>query len=231
MKHQQAVPHANRQSAARTPFANYGTDDRNSECRHLEQVAGDSLALPPLFRIDARVGAGGIDQANNRYIETFSQLHQTQCLAVTLGSRHAEIAVDFLLRITAFLMPDNHHRNPFQLGKATDDRRIISKGPIPVEFMKILEHHLDIVEGVGAQGMTGKLRNLPSTQIGEHRLGELAAFVLQLGNLLTDIDLIIKAHTAQFVDFGLKIGDRLFEIEKIEIHAGVPRTGKKGALF
>jgi len=54
--------------------------------RHLEDVATDGLRLAALFGADARVGAGRVDEAEDRQAEFFSELHQAQGLAVALGS-------------------------------------------------------------------------------------------------------------------------------------------------
>ena len=68
------------------------------------------LVLAAFLRADAGVGAGGVDEGQQRQLEAFGQLHQPQRLAVTLRARHAEVAAHLGLGVAALLVADDHHR-------------------------------------------------------------------------------------------------------------------------
>ena len=52
-------------------------------------------------------------------------------------------------------------------------------------------------------------------------LGQRTALALQALDLLLDVDLVVVADEAKFLDLGLQFGDRLLEFEKIKIHCSV----------
>jgi hypothetical protein len=66
--------------------------------------------------------------------------------------------------------------------------------------------------------MTGELCNLPGIEIRENRFCKIPALGLETVYLLVDVDFRIRIDMAQFLDFRLQVGNRLFEIEKIEVH-------------
>ena len=72
--------------------------------------AGDSLGLAALLRADAGIGAGGIDQGDDRQLEALGQVHQADRLAVAFRLRHAEVVLDAAFRVVALLVPDDHDR-------------------------------------------------------------------------------------------------------------------------
>ena len=183
--------------------------------------------MPPFLRVDARVGARRVDQAEDGQLEALGQLHQTQGLAVALRARHAEVAVDFFLGVAALLMADDHDGQAIQLRQTAHDGRIVGKGAVAMQFMEIGQHQFDVVQRVDTLGMTGELGNLPGAEIREHRLCQLATLFLQFGDFFADVDLVIETDAAQLIDLGLQVGNRLFEIEEIEIHAGIPWAEKK----
>jgi hypothetical protein len=75
--------------------------------------------------------------------------------------------------------------------------------------------------------MPGELRNLPRAEVGENGFGQISALGLQAVDFLVDVDLGVGVHVAQFLDLRLQVGDRLFEIEKIQVHGLGPRRTRK----
>ena len=49
---------------------------------------------------------------------------------------------------------------------------IVGKRTITMQFLEIIDNVPDVIEGVGAQRVPRKLRDMPWTQIREYRLGQ-----------------------------------------------------------
>ena len=77
-----------------------------SQLRHLVEVAADRLGLAALLGADAGIGAGRVDEGEERQLELLGELHQAQRLAIALGARHAEVAQRALLGVAALLVAD-----------------------------------------------------------------------------------------------------------------------------
>ena len=67
--------------------------------------------------------------------------------------------------------------------------------------------------------MTRHLCDLPCRQLGEDTLRQRIPLRRQSGDFLADVDLGIIGDVPEFVDLGFELSDRLFEFEKLEIHA------------
>ena len=117
-----------------------------SQSRHLAQIVGDGLGLPALFRMDAGVGAVGIDQGEDRAAEFFRKLHHPDRFAIALRMRRAEVAVDALLHVAALLGGDDQHFFAVKPRHAADDGGVVAKAAIAVNFAEIGEDALDVVE-------------------------------------------------------------------------------------
>src|SRR5690606_1863211 len=87
-----------------------------------------------------------------------------------------------------------------------------------MQFVKVAENALDVIQRVGTLGMPGKLRDLPGGQLAEDILGKRDPLLLQLGDLVGDTDLAAGAYESQFLDFGFQFRNRLFKFEEIRIH-------------
>ncbi len=218
LQHVQLVADTDGQRAAGTALADHGGDDRRLQSRHHPQVPGDRLALAAFLGIDARVGAGRVDEGEDRHLEAFGHFHQAAGLAIAFRTRHAEVAPDLLTDFAAFLVADDHHRGTVEAGNATDDRRVVGEMPVAVQFLEIAEQVADVVEGIGTLGMARELGDLPTGQIAEDVFGERLALVLQTRDFVADVQRIVVAHQAQLFDLGLQVGDRLFEIKKVRVH-------------
>jgi hypothetical protein len=66
--------------------------------------------------------------------------------------------------------------------------------------------------------VTRQTRHLPAAQTTKNTFGQCLALFLQPGNLVTDIQRIVIANQAKLFDLGLKVSDRLFEIEIVRVH-------------
>ena len=133
--------------------------------RHLAQVAGDRLGLAALLGVEARVGARRVHEAEDRPAELRGELHHAQRLAIALGLRHAEVAVDLLLGVAALLVADDRHRPVAEEREAADERRVVREAPVAVELGPLREERLDVVERVGPVRVARDQRLLPGREL------------------------------------------------------------------
>ena len=151
------IADANRQGTARAAFADNCDDHGNNQLRHLAQIVSNGLSLSTLFRIDARIGSGSVDETEDRSLELLGQLHRANRFAVALRLRHAKVSKLPLLCIASFLMPNNQRRHAVKTREATHKCRIVSVTSVAVNLGKVLEQSLDEIEGVRSLGMTREL--------------------------------------------------------------------------
>src|SRR4029077_7046864 len=97
--------------AAGAALADYAADNRRLQPGHLDDVPRQRLRLAPLFGAEAGVGAGRVDERDDRRGELRRHLHQTQGLPVALWVGHAEVALEILLGVPALLVADHHDRD------------------------------------------------------------------------------------------------------------------------
>ena len=81
LEHQHLVAGGDRQRAARAAFADHHRDVRRPQRQADVGGARDRFGLAALFGVDARPGAGGVDQRDDRQIEAVGELHQPRRLA------------------------------------------------------------------------------------------------------------------------------------------------------
>ena len=178
-----------RERAAGAALADHHRDRRRGEHRHLQDVARERLGLAPLLGAEPGVGAGRVDEGDDGGGELGGESHQPEGLAVALGVRHAEVALQVLLGVPALLVPDHHHRVAAQTRPAADDRGIVEVEAVAVQLDEVGEDGAEIVEGVGTAGMAGDHDALDrreiSVDLGPERI-ELALETLQLA---LDVDL------------------------------------------
>ena len=105
---------------------------------------------------DAWVGAGCVNEGQDRHGELGRQLHQAQRLAVTFGVTHTEIAMQLLLRIAALLLADHHQWATLEARQAADHRRVVGEAPVTVQFHEIGAEHLDPVQRIRPLRMAGE---------------------------------------------------------------------------
>src|SRR5690606_6658418 len=75
-----------------------------------------------------------------------------------------------------------------------------------------------VIERVRPVRMASELCDLPRGQIGEDAPRERLALLLQPVDFLGDVELGVVADELQRVDTRLELGDRLLEIEELQIH-------------
>src|ERR1700677_1229348 len=101
--------------------------------------------------------------------------------------RRAEVAVDALLHVPAFLSA--HHEDFFavEAGHTADDRRVIAKSAVAVDFAPVREQALNVVEGLGTLGMASEFSFLPSRLRGLQLLPQGMDPFMQLRQLAASV--------------------------------------------
>ena len=107
------------------------------------------------------------------------QLHDPQSLPVAFRLGLPEIAHQALLRVPPFLMSDDGYRPALKFRQPADNRLIVAKVPIAVQFHKIGEERSNVIQRVRPLRVPRDLRALPRPQMAV----KLSA---QFGNLLAD---------------------------------------------
>src|SRR5690606_12386204 len=136
LQHRQMVADADTERAAGAALADNDTQDRRGQPRHHRQILRDRLGDAALLTVDTGIGAGRIDQRDDRQFETLRRLHQTQRLAVALRLRHAEIAFYLFLHAAAFLLRDHHDWFAVEPRHSTDDGLVVAEMAIAVQLIE-----------------------------------------------------------------------------------------------
>ena len=115
-------------------------------------------------------------------------------------------------------MPNQHHRAPIQARRSADYGEIVAAHPIPVQLLEVGEHLTDVVQCVWALGMASDLRDLPGVRFAKMLVVSARLFALR--RAISSPMLISVSGTQEFelVDLRLELGDRLFEVEKVQVH-------------
>ena len=143
--HQHAVADRDAERAAAAALAADDDDDRRVEQHHVAQVDGDRLGDAALLGLDARIRRRRVDEDDDRPAELLGQPHRAQRLAVALGPRVAEVAVDLLLGVAALDVADEQHRLALVVGEAGHDRVVVGKAAVAVDLDEVREQPLDEV--------------------------------------------------------------------------------------
>ena len=103
--------------------------------------------------------------------------------------------------------------------KPPDDRRVVRKGAVAVEFVKIRAERFDVVERVGTIRVTGDERRLPGSERRVRLLEEFVGFRFERSDFGSDADRLrafdaLVFERAQFVDFRFEKLDVFFKVEK-----------------
>ena len=109
---------------------------------HRGQTFGDGLALAALLRADVAARAGCVDKADDRTVEFFGLPHQAQRLAIALGLRRAEAALDALFGGMALFDRNHRHRRRAEVGQAADDGWVVRVAAVAVQLKKAVEYIL-----------------------------------------------------------------------------------------
>ena len=209
--HQYPVANRDPQRPTAAPFAADDHDDGDADQHHLPQVYGDRFGDAALFGFHAGICGRRVDEDDDRPAELLGQLHDPQRFSIPFRARVAEVPEDLLLRVASFLVPHHTYRLLAVLGEARDDRVIVGKPAIAVEFIPAGEQPLDVIERVRPVRMSRDKDPLPR---GEVRV-ELAADLIRALPETLDRTLPLRRlreHAERF-DLLEEDTDGLFELE------------------
>ena len=178
--------------------------------------AGDGLGLAALFRLNAGIGAGRVDQRDDRHLEAVGELHDAHGLAVAVGHGHAKIVLEAGLGVGTLFLADHRDRRAAETGKTALDGLVLGKFAVAGERREIGEEACDEVEAMRPVGMAGDLRLLPGGEFLVEVFQSVRRALFQPLDLVGDIDGAASLlKPLQFEDLAFKVGDRLFKIEII----------------
>ena len=221
LEHQQPVGHADSQGAAGATLADHRGNDRHPQPKHLPQVDGDRFALALLLGQEARVGAGGVDEAEDRQAEAVGVIHQPHRLAITTGRGHAEVAGHVLLGVATLLVAQQHHALVAHAAHAAHQRLVVAAAAVAVQLDEFVGQHLDVVQGAGSLRVARHLDLLGRGEVAEDLLAATGGQGFQLQQLLAYINLGIARQLADLLDLLLELHQGLLEIQEGSAGHGV----------
>src|SRR4029079_10615352 len=149
-----------------------------------------------------------------REAKAIGHFHQAYSLSISLRTRHAKIVLDPAFGVGPFFMADDADTFAAEASKASNNGGVLAELPVTGERDEAGDEPVDVVGAMRALRMAGDLRFLPGRELGVQVLQGERGFCLKPANLFADGDGIAAlAHRAEFLDFGLQLGHRFFEIE------------------
>ena len=167
----------------------------------------------PLLAGDAREGSRSVDQRDDRHVGLVGQLHQAHRLAVALGARPAEVAVDVRFHVAPLLGADDHDRFALELRETADNRFVVAETAVAGELDEIREEMVDVVERVRAFRVAGELNPLPRRQLAVNLLHGLVHALGQRIDLVGKVELVVFGELLQFLQFFAQLYDRFLEFQ------------------
>ncbi len=190
--------------------------------------ARDRFGLAALFRVDAGIGACGIDQRQNRDVEAVRHLHQAHRLAIAFRPRHAEIVLQPGFGARALFVTDDADAFAAEAAETADDRIVVAELAVAGERHEIGDQGVDEFETMRALRMARDLGFLPGRQFFVEFPQRLRRLGLKPRDFLFDLDLAaVGLNGAQFLDLGFEFGKRFFEIE-VGAHRSHKGCGQDG---
>src|SRR5208282_718520 len=126
----------------------------------------DRLGLAALLGVDARKGAGRVDERDHRQAEAVGELHEPHRLAVALRPRHAEIVPEAALGVGALLLADDAHRLALEPAEPADDRLVLAEIAVASQRREFRDEAFEIIRAARPFLLPGDLGLLPRRQAG-----------------------------------------------------------------
>ena len=212
LEHQDPIGDAECERTARAALADHDGDHRALEARHHLQRLRDRLGLATLLGAEPGIRARRVDEANDRALESRREPHEARRFAIALGARHAEVAMDVVLRVAALLVAEHEHFPFIELRDAADDRRIVAEAAIAVELDEVVHQQADVIHHVRPRRMPRELDFLLRRQIGEDFFLELLRLLLEPPDLRGEVDGLGR-QVPQVGNLLFEIDDRPLELE------------------
>ena len=113
------------------------------------------------------------------------------------------------------MLSDEEHLQRIEGAEAGEHRGIVAKGAIAVQFNEFVEYELEIIQCLGAFGMSGHLCDLPRIKVCKDLPAFLCDLDSQVPNLLPHLRrrIVLLLEICQAI---LQYVDRAFEYELVE---------------
>jgi len=208
-----AVGDADAERAAAAAFAEDDGDDGDAEGEHFAEVDGDGLGDVAFLGGDAGIGAGGVDEADDREAEFVGEAHEAEGLAVAFGMSEAEVVLDVLLGVVALLVADDHDALLADAGEAADEGAVVAEAAVAAHFDEVAGEKFEVIEGVRPGGVADDLDALPRGEAGV----ELVALGLELGleglDFWSGVGEVLGELGLDGLDFLFEFNQRFFKLE------------------
>ena len=214
-EHHHTVAGGKRDGAAGPALADDAGNHRGGKPQAGTDGAGDGFGLAALLGTAPGIGARRIDEAENRKPEAAGKIHQPRRLAVALGPRHAEIALDTLLGGASLFGAHDHHGLATEPGHATDHGIVLGIVAVTGKRREILEQLVDDGADARPVRMARDLYLFPGTQFFIGRFQLALDTGLQLADFVGNIDAAVGTHMPEFLDLALEGGNRFLKIQKM----------------
>jgi hypothetical protein len=207
------VGYADAQCATGAALAGDDADDGGAKPGHFQKVAGNRLGLAAFLGTDAGIGAGGVDERDDRKPEFLGQLHAAEGFAVSLGVGEAEVTADLFLGITPLVMANEHDLVAAHAGQAAADGGVVAEGAIAMKFTEIAAGQLDVIVEQRPLRMPGDLDGFPGGEVLVGLSEQGGVVGAKLAKLFRIIDSLLRLESFQFLYLRLQSAQRLFEVE------------------
>ncbi len=162
---------------------------------------------------DARECPRGVDQGHDGQAKAVGQPHQSQGFPIPLGVGTAEIAAKVFFGIAPFLVSKKDDPLLVEGGQTTDQGPVFAKGAVSPELEDIGCPLLEVVEEVGALGVTDDLDPLPGGEVSVHLATRLGPFFLEGGDFRFCAEFLFARKFSKFFDPFFQIRKRLFKLQ------------------
>src|SRR5438874_4072868 len=155
LHHQHSICDSDSERPSTSAFPRNRGDNRNSQTHHLAEIAGDGFGLAPFLCPKARVRTRCVYKGEYSSTKLFRDLHRAQSFTVPFWIGHAKIAVNLLLGIARFLVPNDHNFFAMIPSHTANQCWIISKSAISMDLAPVCEKALNVVERIRTLRMPG----------------------------------------------------------------------------
>src|SRR5690606_11827452 len=117
----------------------------------------DRLRLAAFLGALAGIGAGGVDEGDDRKAETVGEIHEADRLAVAFGPGHAEVALDPAAGVVALLLAEDDDRPATEPREPAHDREVVREIAVARERRPFGEEGVHVVLAMRPVRMAGDL--------------------------------------------------------------------------
>src|SRR5690606_14958221 len=207
-----------RRSSDLAAFTDDDRNDRNAQPQALCRRAGNGFGLTAFLGADAWISACGIDEGDERELETVGHFHDADSFAIAFRTGRAEIVLQARLGVGTFFLPDDRYGLTVEATETGLDGFVIGEFAVAGKRGEFGEQPVDIFQAVRTVRMAGDLRLLPWRQLAVDVLQRIGRTLLEATNLITHLDAaLFLRELLQLQNLAFEVGDGFFKIE-IVVH-------------